>query len=191
MVGSVVDIESVDLRVQKTLDSIHKSFESLMIERPFEKITVTELCARARINKKTFYRYYQTIDSLLEEYEDWYASEYTRLTAGMRYPDQLCEVTRVFLEFSASQGAMYDAIVCDDMHTRLFEKISKAMESERFARSVPVEGWTAEEWGLYMVGVTSLQWEMYRAWVKGGKAIPLERLIQITCGFLSEGASLQ
>ena len=47
-----------DLRVQKTIDAIQKTFEDMICEMDYEKITVKELCERARINKKTFYRYY-------------------------------------------------------------------------------------------------------------------------------------
>lgn len=44
-----------DLRVQKTIVSIKENFEALICEKDYHEITVTELCARAKINKKTFY----------------------------------------------------------------------------------------------------------------------------------------
>ena len=43
-----------DLRVQKTIDAIQKTFEDMICEMDYEKITVKELCERARINKKLF-----------------------------------------------------------------------------------------------------------------------------------------
>ena len=56
-----------DLRVQKTIAAIKESFEELICEKDFHEIRVTELCARAKINKKTFYHYYPTLDDLLAE----------------------------------------------------------------------------------------------------------------------------
>ena len=44
-----------DLRVQKTIESVKSAFHELILEKDYEKITVKELCERARINKKTFY----------------------------------------------------------------------------------------------------------------------------------------
>ena len=44
-----------DLRVQKTIESVKSAFDELVLEKDYEKITVKELCERARINKKTFY----------------------------------------------------------------------------------------------------------------------------------------
>ena len=47
-----------DLRVIKTIEGIKSAFEALICEKDYEKITVKELCERARINKKTFYAAY-------------------------------------------------------------------------------------------------------------------------------------
>ncbi len=62
-----------DLRVQRTIKSIYDAFSELILERDYEKITVTELAKRAMINKKTFYRYYPTLDDLLAELQARYS----------------------------------------------------------------------------------------------------------------------
>lgn len=46
---------SMDLRVQKTLQVIEQTFFQLLLEKDLTKITVTELCKRAKILRKTFY----------------------------------------------------------------------------------------------------------------------------------------
>jgi len=65
-----------DLRVQRTIESIKKAFEELICEMDYEKIKVTELCSRAKINKKTFYIYYPSLDDLLAEIQLEYANAY-------------------------------------------------------------------------------------------------------------------
>ena len=45
-----------DLRVRRTLTSIRSTFTDMLLEMPFEKITVKELSDRASINKKTFWK---------------------------------------------------------------------------------------------------------------------------------------
>ena len=55
-----------DLRIVKTIEGVKAAFEALICEKDYEKITVKELCDRARINKKTFYHYYE---DLKKEYE--------------------------------------------------------------------------------------------------------------------------
>ena len=56
-----------DLRVVKTIESIKAAFETLICEKDYEKSTVKELCDQARINKKTFYHYYEDLNALLSE----------------------------------------------------------------------------------------------------------------------------
>ena len=51
-----------DIRIKKTIRNIHKSFIELFKEKDYEKITVKELIEKAEISKKTFYRYYSSID---------------------------------------------------------------------------------------------------------------------------------
>ena len=56
-----------DLRVRKTKEAIRRTFEDMICEMDYEKITVKELTDRAMINRKTFYLHYETLDDLLEE----------------------------------------------------------------------------------------------------------------------------
>ena len=44
-----------DLRVQKTVAAIDQAFTAMLLESDYEDMSVKELCARAKINKKTFY----------------------------------------------------------------------------------------------------------------------------------------
>ena len=69
-----------DLRVQKTIASIKKAFEELLIEKDYVDITVTELSKRAMINKKTFYSYYDNLDDILKEMQEDISEKYLERT---------------------------------------------------------------------------------------------------------------
>ena len=73
---SVILKGNEDLRVVKTIEAIKTNFEELICEKDYEKITVKELCDRARINKKTFYHYYPSLDDLLAELQYEISSAY-------------------------------------------------------------------------------------------------------------------
>ncbi|MDY4969766.1 MAG: TetR/AcrR family transcriptional regulator [Lachnospiraceae bacterium] len=47
-----------DLRLQKTFDALSDAFQELIQEKPFEKITVRELCSRAKTRTATFYSHF-------------------------------------------------------------------------------------------------------------------------------------
>ena len=54
----------MDLRIEKTRQSIVNAFIALRSGKPLEKITVKELCEKAQINKSTFYFHYVDIYDL-------------------------------------------------------------------------------------------------------------------------------
>ena len=63
-------MNSFDARVRYTRMVIEKCFLELLRNKPVAKITVSELCAMAQINRGTFYKHYQDIPQLLEKLEE-------------------------------------------------------------------------------------------------------------------------
>lgn len=56
----------IDRRTRYTQQTIKDSFLSLLKEKPFSKITVTEVCRMSEINRGTFYLHYYDIDDVLD-----------------------------------------------------------------------------------------------------------------------------
>jgi len=67
--------KNMDLRSVKTRRLIKQTFLELIKEKGYQHITVTDIAARALINRKTFYFHYETIEELYVEIAD----EYIRL----------------------------------------------------------------------------------------------------------------
>lgn len=57
-------------RVQFTLRTLREAMIDLIVQKPLNSITVTDLCAKADINRSTFYLHYRGVHELLEEIED-------------------------------------------------------------------------------------------------------------------------
>ncbi len=57
-------------RVRLTKKMIKEALTALMCEKEYPKITVKELCARADVNRSTFYAYYRDTASVIREIED-------------------------------------------------------------------------------------------------------------------------
>lgn len=62
-------MEKMDRRTKYTLTTIKDSMLKLMEKKEISKITVTELCNLADINRATFYKYYVDIYDLIEKIE--------------------------------------------------------------------------------------------------------------------------
>lgn len=60
----------MDIRIEKTKNAITNAFLELRAAKPLEKITIKELCEKAKINKSTFYSHYRDIYDLSEQLEN-------------------------------------------------------------------------------------------------------------------------
>lgn len=59
----------MDLRIVKTLREIQDAFYTLRRKKVLGQISVKEIVQEAKINKTTFYRYYENIEQLIDELE--------------------------------------------------------------------------------------------------------------------------
>ena len=179
-----------DLRVRKTLKAIHDAFTSMLLEMPYEKITVKALCERALVNKTTFYRYYPTLDDLLEELMREYARPYVERTRGLRYPQDIDGIVREFMIYSAEQGPLYDAILSGGAYTGIMSKVLDAMGEERTQENQKPAGWSDAEWSLYLTHVNTSQIRLYKQWVEDGRVLPASRMADMAVRLICDGARI-
>ena len=93
-----------DRRVKYTKMFLRESLLELMKEKPVDKITPTELCREAQINRNTFYTHYYTARDVLEEVETEFSTQIidslsSRFTAeNIDIPQMLDEICRMIYE---------------------------------------------------------------------------------------------
>lgn len=63
-------MNSLDARVRYTRKVIEDAFMELLGRKSVAKITVTEICQAAQINRATFYKHYLDVPDLLEQLEE-------------------------------------------------------------------------------------------------------------------------
>ena len=178
-----------DLRIQKTIAAIKESFEALIREKEYNDITVTELCQRAKINKKTFYHYYPTLDDLLDEMHMELSSAYIELVKDCRLPEEAEKVNRIFFEYSAAQGLAYEKITCSTgSYSASQQAMYRKVMDATWGKSPAFQRLSREEQNLVLAFINSFGVGFYRQWVADGKKLPLERVIELSgtmmCGGL-------
>lgn len=166
-----------DLRVIKTIESIKENFQDLICEKPYEKITVKELCDRARINKKTFYHYYETLDALLLEMQQEMSRDFIDRVKGYKLPQDLDQVNREFFRYSVEQGEAYEKITLNagwqGARNQMIDKVNEASWSS----SPQYKRLSDFEKGLLMDFVNGSTLAAYRRWVESGKKIPVDEVV--------------
>ncbi len=177
-----------DLRVEKTIDAIQTTFKEMLLEMDFNDITVKELCARARINKKTFYRYYPAIEYLLAEMQQSYSQPYIEMVKDLKYPRDTDKITRAFLQFGTEQDELYEKITCAGPHDAIREEMIRNVEKGHNPSEIMPAGWDAPTWNIYLAFVTSAPLFIYRQWIADGKKMPAKKMIDAGCLLVCNGA---
>ena len=118
--------ETGDRRVLRTKAKIRDAFFELLGEKEFRRITVSELSARAGINRKTFYVYYMDIDDLLGKIEGELLSKYGKLIRSVDMRSGNFDAMRFFDEFNQIANAdlskyllLYKTGVLPDLNEKL------------------------------------------------------------------------
>ena len=168
-----------DLRVVKTIESIKRAFNELICEKDYEKITVKELCDRARINKKTFYHYYETLDYLLAEIQTELSSSYIERIKDYSLPEDLDKVNREFFLYSAEQGLAYEKITCSVAYHSIRNNMIENVNTVGWAKSAKYQKLSDYEKKLLMGFINNAVLNVYRQWVEDGKNLPLEKVIEL------------
>ncbi len=169
-----------DLRVVKTITGIKEAFEALICEKDYDKITVKELCDRARINKKTFYHYYETLDALLAEMQTELSAGFLERVKDYSLPDDLDKVNREFFLFASEQGLAYEKITCGGAYRHIRDKMTEQVNEEGWKNSGKYRGLSFYEKKVLMSFINDSVLNVYREWVEGGKKIQVEEVIEIT-----------
>ena len=176
-----------DLRIQKTIIAIKDIFSNMLLAMDYNKITVKELCDKAKINKKTFYKYYENLDFLLAELLDEFSNDFLNRIKDYTVPDDLEKINREFFKYSTEQGELYEKIICNaaDRHigSKMIDKIVKATwnkssdfnELDKYKKKILLAF-------IYNVGI-----EIYRQWISDNKKISLEEIIDISNKLLCRG----
>lgn len=83
----------MDIRIEKTRQSILNAFIELRSHKELERITIKELCEKARINKSTFYSHYHDIYHLSDTLETEVVAS---ILENLNHPEDVLQDTAAF-----------------------------------------------------------------------------------------------
>ena len=105
-----------DLRVIKTRQAIRIALISLLSEKELSDITISELSARAQVNRKTFYRHYRSISDVVTEFENELLSDFSDIlktsnTSIFNIGSALGEISALISSTNVMMSAVSTALV--------------------------------------------------------------------------------
>ena len=144
--------ETVNRRVQFTKTALRDAMIELICEKPLTSITVKDVCARADINRSTFYLHYKDVDSLLVAVED-YAIEYIQshfkglgnafdeLVGFLTYMKNTPRLRNLFFVLAGERG--------DPRFTRRLQELTFQTFERRWLEHLPSSGLDDEKTLVY------------------------------------------
>lgn len=100
-------------RVKMTKRLMKEALIDLLEQKPLEKITVTEICKSADVNRSTFYAYYEDIRTLMLEIEDEILEHVTVYSENFNdYTDKrMLEVFEEFFDYVKENAKIFRVLV--------------------------------------------------------------------------------
>jgi len=115
--------KKMDRRTRYTRQTIKDIFLEELQTKPYGKITVTELCKKAEMNRGTFYLHYYDIDDVLNDILEDFLSDTSSVLDHVLCPYKL-DCTYPFCEKIRS-SSHYQMLFFDDVTSaRMLDKIS-------------------------------------------------------------------
>ncbi|MET9214601.1 MULTISPECIES: TetR/AcrR family transcriptional regulator [unclassified Nocardia] len=100
--------EHTDRRVRRTRDNLHRALIELMIERGYDRVTVSDVIERADVGRSTFYAHYRDKDDLLlVSCTEYLRREITRTTV----PGSPLAPLRVMFALAAQYPEVYKPLI--------------------------------------------------------------------------------
>jgi AcrR family transcriptional regulator len=160
----------------------------MICEMDYEQITVKELAARARINRKTFYLHYVTLDELLRELQRWLVDDFIKRTSSFRGLHDIAAFTREFFLYTTDHEALKQRILCSGKYRFIGDKvIEKILRINwNYKKNFNANKYTENIVAVFLVSSTV---EIYRQWVADGRKIPIDELIKTASQLICHGVS--
>lgn len=87
----------MDRRIKYTQKVIKETFLELIKDKEIKKVTISEICEIADINRATFYRYYTDVYDLLDKIEEEFVTELKEATSKINNDYSVAKFTNTIL----------------------------------------------------------------------------------------------
>ena len=179
-----------DRRVKRTKEMIFSAFKELMLNHEeYLKISVTELCEKANISRRTFYSYFDSIDDLLKMLQKEAIESFIYMTKGADVFNNPHLVVESFFKIN-SENPLYEKMILSSKYD--FIRRSSRMGLLSHPDSIitdSLKGMQPFFKEMLLSSYHLLIVSCYRDWAISGKRIPVDTMVEEITNALKYGLS--
>ena len=159
---------------------IREAFVELLHEKPFEKITATDIINRSGLNRSTFYAHYPDVRGITDEITGEIFTIFRQMLAEMDFScflnDPEPNLRRVISFLSENQD-LYRLLVQSDMSLIYMEQIKKMLIQQVLETpNLPTGGLSPISVDIRIRMLLSGVIDAYKEWLAGGIDFTLEEM---------------
>lgn len=175
--------ENLDLRIRRTHKLLFDSLISLLSEKSFEDIRISDICDKAMIHRTTFYKHfedkYQLLDSLLRQLIHDFEEKSLQYTATNNQRQYYTNLFRLLLEHMSENRKMYSiGLLNNGSAMKLLQKIVLQCIKAKLEHD--------EADGVKFIVPINIIAEFYSPalvysageWLKEGMIVPIEQMVE-------------
>lgn len=159
-----------DRRIIYTKMFLKESLLELMKEKPISKITPTELCRHAKINRNTFYSHYESTEALLSSIEDELFKEIKQSLEGTLIRGNLPIFLREICEAIYKHGDLCKIILSDYGDKDFLKRILNLAQDRSIAlwKSNGMKGVSEDNFEMFYTFSANGSVAVIQQWILGG-----------------------
>ncbi len=171
---------------------INQAFQELLREKPFEKITVTDIVKRADINRSTFYAHYPDVRGLVEAILEQAVNSSVDLVAGLNIQDIFTDPAPFLQSLSligAESQELYRLLRNSDFALRQVEKLKtvlleKAVSTVDIPESIRKSPVFHIHINFFIGGILNT----YQQWLQGNLDCSVEEIVEQIANLITSNA---
>ncbi len=174
--------EKENRKVRYTKSALRESLIELMQSKPISKITITELCETADINRNTFYTYYTSQLDLLRQIEDESLSELKKILKQIKNEPSKTEVKKYisqFLRFIYENNNPIQVLLSDNGDLNFQKQLIDMAFSSIYQNTNELADKEREQKEYTSLYATTGSLHVIQRWLQKGMSTPIDDLASI------------
>ena len=159
---------------------IRESFVALLREKPFEKITATDVINRSSLNRSTFYAHYPDVKGIIDEITGEVIALFRQMLTEMDFSRFLNDPKphlKKIVTFLEENQELYRLLGQSEMSLLYLEQLKKVLIQQVVeSPNLPTEGLSPISVNIRIRMLLSGVIDTYREWLAGGIHYTLEEM---------------
>lgn len=176
-----------DLRIIKTKEAIYKTFKEMVCEMDYSELSIKELTYRAKINRKTFYLHYKSIDDLFKELQNEIIKDFISQDISYKKRKDIERIIKYFYKYTENISEFNERLLGKGSYSHIGDNINEQIMKHMEKTNKGAFSKNELEDNLVFAYFSAITTILYRQWLKDKKKMPIDKLISTATNLICHG----